>query len=159
MMPVKCEPCKGPKQFAAVDNNVLSKCSLCRDGKVSNMGHTFCVDPTHPDAYKDLKSRSLLQAEEPSQDTATIQQDNKVPEPLLHAPAATTRSDVEHQFEELMDFSSAGGSAGEAGAANFQEDAPAAEMSVGRILLEDTTTQFQQEVAGMLADDNAIHFE
>jgi hypothetical protein len=159
MMPVKWEPCKGPRQFAAVDNNVLSKCSLCRDGKVSNMGHTFCVDPTHPDAFKDLKSRSLLQAEEPSQDTATTSHDNRVPEPLPQAPAAITGSDVEHQFEELMDFSSAGVPAGELSAANFQEDAPAAEVSVGRMLLEDTTTQFQQEVACMLADDNAIHFE
>jgi hypothetical protein len=58
-----------------------------------------------------------------------------------------------------MDFSSAGCPAGELRGANFQEDAPAAEMSVGRMLLEETTTQFQQEIAGMLANDNAIHFE
>jgi hypothetical protein len=156
MTPVKCTPCTGSKQFAAVDNNVLSRCSLCRDGKVANNDHTLCVDPTDPNAFK---SRSLLQAEEPSQEANAVLQDNRVPEPLPQAPAVTEVSDVEHQFEELVDFSSAGTPAEDLSTTNFQDDAPAAEMNVGRMLLEDSTVQFQQEVAGMLVDDNAIHFE
>jgi hypothetical protein len=175
MMPVKCTFCSGLRQFAAVDNNVLSKCSLCPAGKVANKAHTFCVLPTDPTAA----AGSLLQAEAelPSQGGVAallnpkaqeqLPQDlEMIEEPAVQQHGAGDPSQHLHHEEQLVDFNKAGAAVADAHAmaGHIHEEHSAADLPRGagsRLISAsvDTAMQFQQELAGMSADDNALRFE